>query len=226
MQELLIRLGVFIAFHILPAIGPLRRFLVKALGSRIYTVLYSALSVALLVWVGDAYIHADSELLWPMWAWTRWVPAVAMVPACVLLVGSLTHSNPLSVGVKADIFDPRRPGIVSVTRHPLMWAFVLWAFAHMAPNGDSTSVVMFGFFVLLGLAGPKILDAKKRRQLGAEKWTEWAAATSNIPFWAALRGRTKIDWKPIIWGPGIGGLVLYVILMGAHPFIIGLSPLP
>lgn len=226
MEALLTSLGAFVAFHIVPAIGPLRRFLVGAMGRVMYTVIYSAVSLGLLVWVGFAYSEAAYVELWPRAEWAIWVPVVLMYPACALLMGSLVQANPLSVAVKTDSFNPESPGIVSVTRHPLMWALVFWSTAHMVVNGDQASILMFGLFAVFGGMGPKIIDAKKRRQLGAQEWAKLAEPTSSFPFWAALRGRTKVDWQGAACAPGLGGLVLYAILLGAHPFVIGVSPLP
>ena len=231
METLLITIAVFIAFHMVPAIGPIRRGLISVVGQVPYIVGYSMLSLGLLGWVGVAYAEADYVELWQQATWMRWVPLVLMYPACALLVGSLAHANPLSVefragGLRGDPFNPEKPGIVSVTRHPLMWSFVLWAVAHMVPNGDVASLLMFGLFALLGLAGPKILDAKAKRKLGAEKWAELSGPTSNVPFIAILKGSIPADWGNVFCQPAIGGMILYAVLMGGHIFVIGASPLP
>jgi len=226
METLLLTIGVFIAFHIVPAIGPVRRGLIKVLGKAPYIVGYSMISLGLLGWVGIAYSEAEYVELWAQAEWMRWVPLVAMYPACVFLVGTLVHANPLSVGVRGDRFDPEEPGIVSVTRHPLMWSLLLWSGAHIVPNGDLASVLMFGLFTLLGAFGPMSLDAKARRQLGAERWAELAGPTSNVPFAAALLGRTKVDWGMVLCRPTIGGMILYAVLLGGHFYAIGVDPLP
>ena len=60
------------------------------------------------------------------------------------------------------------PGIAGITRHPLLWAFTLWALAHMAPNGDLAHVLLFGLFAVFGIAGMSALDRRKRKQWGAD----------------------------------------------------------
>ena len=226
MDNLLFTIGVFIAFHVIPALPPLRAFLVRVLGLKLYIAFYSVVSIGLLILVGMAYAEADYVQLWDQAYWMRWVPLVLMYPACVFLVGSLVNANPLSVGVRGDDFDPEKPGIVSVTRHPMIWAFLLWSVAHIVPNGDLASVALFGLFALLSLGGFWSLDAKKRRQLGAEKWVKLAGPTSIVPFYAALRGKTQVHWGVVLCQPTIGGLVLYAILMGGHYVIGGVDPLP
>jgi len=226
MVDLLLTIGVFIAFHLIPAIGPVRRFLLRAMGLRMYIGLYSAVSVGLLILVSVAYANADSDILWPQWPWTRWVPVVVMPFASLLMVSTLSEPNPFSVGVKADRFDAEHPGIVSITRHPLIWALGLWAVAHLAPNGDSASVVLFGLFAVLAFVGPWSLDLKKRREMGIDEWRRRTAATSSIPFWAILRGRTRLDLR------GIGAVriaiawLIYAALLLGHELVIGVSPFP
>lgn len=226
MAELFSALGVFIAFHIIPALGPVRRGLVSVLGKPMYIVSYSILSIAILVWVGLAYANANSDILWPQWAWTRWVPLLTMPLAILFLISSLSEPNPLSVGVKADKFDLDRPGIVSITRHPLTWGLAVWALAHLAPNGDEASLVLFGLFAVLALVGPWSLDQKMRRDLGPDEWQRLSAATSSVPFWAILRGRTRLDVAGIGWRRVVLALLIYGAFLMTHEFFIGVSPLP
>ncbi len=231
MSNLLLSLGVFIAFHAIPAASPVRRALIGKVGKTAYIAGYFVVSIALLTWVGVAYGAADTSMLWPQWPWTRWVPVLVMPVACIFLVGGLTQPNPLSIGplsinVKAAKFDPARAGLVSITRHPAIWALILWGLAHIVPNGNTASVLLFGLFVVLSALGPLSLDAKARRVLGIEEWKKLAGPTSNIPFLAILAGRTALDWRGIGWRPVVGGLTLYGVLLIAHPYVIGVSPLP
>ena len=226
MTELLISLSVFIAFHVVPAIAPVRRALISTVGLGIYIVGYSLLSVALLVWVSWAYMNADTTVLWSQWPWTRWVPVLVMPVSCLMLVSTLSEPNALSVGVKADRFDPARPGIVSITRHPLIWALALWALAHLAPNGDTASLLLFGLFAALALFGPWSLDRKKRRDMGMAQWQRLAQFTSSVPFWAIVRGCAQLDWRGIGWRRALAAGALYLAVLLGHEWTIGVSPFP
>jgi uncharacterized membrane protein len=230
MIELLAALLVFIVFHAIPAIGPVRRTLVTKLGMGVYIVGYSGLSILVLTWVVMAYGNADTDVVWPQWPWTRWVPLLTMPWACLFLVATFSEPNPLSVsgavGVKAKPFDPAHPGTVSITRHPLIWALLLWSGAHLLPNGDTASIALFGLFAALALMGPKSLDTKKRHELGDAEWQRLSAQTSTVPFWAIVQGKTRLDLKGIGLSRIAIALALYATLLALHPWVIGISPLP
>ena len=153
MADLLTTIAIFILAHMVPAVAPLRRALVSLLGRRTYIVGFSLISLGLLGWVGVAYFEAPYVELWAQEPWMRWAPVVLMAPACIFLVAVFTHPNPLSVALRSQPFDPSRPGIVAVTRHPLLWALVLWASGHAVVNGDAASLIVFGLFAVLGAGG-------------------------------------------------------------------------
>lgn len=217
--------AVFVASHALPALKPLRRGLTDSLGEGLYITLYSTATLAVLVWLGFAYAAAPYVEAWPAADGLRWVPVVVMPVACIFLVAGVTSGNPFSLGAGAGGYDAARPGIVSVTRHPVLWALILWAAAHLPPNGDVASLILFGLFVVSALAGPPSLDAKRRGRLGDDAWTKLAAATSNVPFVAILKGRAALDLTGIGAWRLIGGGVLYLALLLAHAPVIGVVAL-
>ncbi|CAK0766055.1 NnrU family protein [uncultured Gammaproteobacteria bacterium] len=225
--EFWLALALFLAAHSIPAAPGLRRWLVAVLGERLYLGLYSLLSLALLVWLIAAAVKAPVVPLWPVLDWAPWVPVLVMPLAAVLMVSGLTAPNPLSVSFALGVpFDPERPGIVAVTRHPVLWGFGLWAAAHILPNGTLTKVIMFGLFAAFAFAGMALVDFKQRLRLGAEAWRRLAAPTAIVPFAAVVAGRIRLR------GPGLEGwrialaLLGYGALLALHLPVIGRWPLP
>jgi len=213
MSELISAITAFILSHAIPAVPPLRAYLIRAMGFGMYVTLYSMISLAVLVWLGLAYANAPFVEVWEFRAWTRWLTLSLMVPSCYLLVVGLFSANPLSLSlIPAQRFDPGRPGIVGLIRHPVIVSIGLWALAHMAPNGDLASLLMFSLLLLAGLAGPRSLDAKRRAKLGAQQWAALAHGETS------LKGLT-------VW-PLAGATVLYAALYLAHEWVIGVPPLP
>ncbi len=214
MIELIAAIIVFILTHVIPAYGSVRQSLIKLFGKRLYIMLYSGLSLGVVIWLGLAFIDAPYIELWGQPLWTRWLPILGMPVVCVLFMGGFLSTNPLSLSIGKQPFDPERPGLIGLSRHPVMIAFILWALIHLAPNGDVSSLLLFGLLAGLCLYGPYTIDKRKKRLLGEEEWHRLAASKGNF------RGRNG-------WTAGIfGGAALYLLLLWTHESVIGVSPYP
>lgn len=224
--ELWLALALFLASHSIPAVPAIRRSLVARMGEPVYLIGYSLLSLAILAWLIIAALRAPYLELWPVTLWSRWVPVLTMPLVCLLLVAGVSSANPLSFGALPRHFDPARPGIVAITRHPVLWAVTLWAAAHLPPNGHVAAVLAFGLFSGFGLMGNAIVDGKIRRHLGAETWQRLATGTSAVPFVALWRKQAHFRWRDIgVWRLG-AALALYALVLILHESLFGVSPLP
>lgn len=202
----------------------MRRKLTTVLGERLYLGLYSAVSLGALIWLGLAYAAAPYVEAWPPMPAMQWAPVIVMPFACILVVAGLTSRNPFSLGAGSAGYDAARPGIVSLTRHPVLWGLALWALAHVPPNGDAALLVLFGLFAAAAIAGPPSLDAKRRARMGPDAWSDIAGPTSNVPLRAVLAGRARVDWAGVGAWRLVGGIVLYLLLYLAHAPVIGVAP--
>jgi len=218
--HLLLATVAFLALHVFPS-TPLRAHAVKALGEGPYLGLFSLLSAAGLVWMAVAYGRTPMDALWPA---QHFVPVYVLPFAFVLLSCGLLARNPTLAG-QAGVLkhgDAAR-GILRITRHPVMWAIMLWAGAHMLAIGSIRSAVLFGGLLLLAAAGTMLQDARKAKALG-DDWERFAASTSNLPFLAIAQGRTKLAWKEIGWWRPAAGLVLFGVVLYFHPWLFGYRP--
>ena len=215
----------FVVSHIVLAGGPLRAALVKSIGENAFRGLFSAVAIAALVWLALAYAGAPYVELWPETIWARHVPLVVMPFAAILVVCGLTTRNATAIGGGAiDEANPT-PGIMKVTRHPFLWGVALWALAHIAPNGDAASLMLFGAIAILSFAGMAGIDRKRARALGAA-WGPVLLGSSVLPFGAMLSGRAKLRFGEIGAWRILAGVALYVALVYAHTPVIGKSPMP
>jgi uncharacterized membrane protein len=215
--------SAFVGGHLLLSWGPLRGRLVGAIGEQAFATAYSTLALAGLVWLGFAYGRAPYVELWPQAAWTWAVPIVVMPVALLLAVCGLSQYNPTVVQQnfrRADK-DPA-PGILKVTRHPVMWAFGLWALAHILPNGDLASLVLFGALAFLALVGTQAIEAKRRAR-DPEGFARFAAATSNLPLAAIVSGRATLALSDIGWARIAIATVLYIAILHGHRWIAGVA---
>lgn len=214
---------LFTGGHFLLSSPWLRPRLVTRLGEKGFLALYSLLMLLFFAWLLFSYARAPFIALWNPPAGMRHLALTLMPLATILLIGSLSPRNPTSVGAKPERLGTPA-GIYAVTRHPMLWAFTLWALAHLAANGDAASVILFGSLLLLALPGTFVIDAKIRHR-DRSGWAALTAHTSNIPLTALLQRRVRLRAKALAV-PVVGGLLLYAVLLWAHPYLFGVSPLP
>lgn len=217
MTALLAATAVFLLTHFVSS-TPLRPVLVKALGEWPYRGLYSLVALAAFAWMAWAYVNAPRE---PLWIGLRFLPVVVMPFAFVLLACGYWR-NPTMVGadrlLKSD--DPAR-GMIRITRHPIMWALMLWSGAHVLARGDLKSIIFFGGFFILAALGTLSIDSRKKSN---PDWARFAAVTSNLPFAAIVQGRNRIVWREIGWLRPLAGVALFAAFFAAHGWLFGARP--
>jgi uncharacterized membrane protein len=105
---------------------------IARIGEKPWKGIYAVASIAgfvLMVW---GYGQARQQMpLWDPPAAMRYVTAVLMLPAFVLLVAPYVPRN----GIKARL------------HHPQILSVKLWAFAHLLSNGNLADVLLFGGFL-------------------------------------------------------------------------------
>jgi uncharacterized membrane protein len=226
-EALFLAVVAFVGGHFLLGLPSVRAALVERIGEPPFKGLFALTSAAAFTWMLLAYGAAPRVELWPSPAWIFWVPNIVLPISAILLVCGYTGANPTAVGQEAVLSDDPRVarGIVTVTRHPTLWAIGLWSLSHLIANGDSASVLLFGGLAVLSFGGMTAIDTKKRAVLGAA-WGPFELTTSVVPFLAILQGRTGFDWAGIGLFRVAGGILLWAVLWIAHVFIIGVSPSP
>lgn len=225
MTEFLAAIVVFVVAHVVLPVPAIRSPLIRLAGRRGYLLGYSLLSIGLIAWVVIAARRAPYTPLWALQPWHALVLIVLMPVAAWLLIGGLAEPNPLSISLRSTT-DASVGPVARITRHPVLWAFVLWAGGHTIANGDLVSLIMFGGLTLLAIAGFPLVDRRARRRLGAARWTELAHATSIIPFAAVAAGRARFVWtlSATLWAiVALGGSIWFAV--DGHARLIGLDPL-
>lgn len=227
MIQLVIATVLFLALHFGLAAPPVRSRIIAVTGEMPYRGLFSLAATVLIVWVALGYRGAPYVGLWAPAAWQHWLAIILMLPATILIVCGMTQPNPTAVGggeLPPQGSDMAR-GALRVTRHPMMWGFGLWGIVHAIANGHLAGLILFGGMTILALAGTLAIDAKHALR-DAERWRDFAAATSNLPFAAIIAGRQKLPFGEVApWRPA-AGVLLWIALMALHPYVIGVSVLP
>jgi len=127
---MILGLAVFIGAHAFTTLRASRAAVVARLGEGTYKVVYSIVSLIGLVLIcwGFARYRATGWIdVWYPPAWTRHIVVTLMWPASICLVAAYVPGD-----------------IKRVLKHPMLVAIKLWAFAHLAANGDLGSIILFG----------------------------------------------------------------------------------
>ncbi len=222
MALLVILALLWIGVHLGIAGTSARNAAVARLGEAGFRGAFSVFSVLTLVALVFAYRSSPYDPVWFAPDWLRWILVFVMLPASVLFVASVARPNPTAVGGERAVAQPAR-GITRLTRHPMLWAFALWAGVHVLGNGDVASIVFFGAFLITAVAGMPSIDAKLAAR-DPVHWRELASVTSIVPGGAILGGRNRLVASEIGWVVPVVGVVLWLVLLFGHRHIIGIAP--
>ena len=156
-------------------------------GERVWQGVYAVLAVVgfvLIVW-GYGLARQEPLVVYSPPAWLRHVAMLLLVPVFPLLLAA---------------YLPGR--IQAATKHPMLAATKLWAFAHLLANGMLADVLLFGAF--LAWAVVDRISMKRR-----------------VP--RAVPGAPPSKANDVI--AVVGGLALYVaFVFWLHTWLIGVAP--
>jgi len=215
---------IWIGVHLGIAGSGVREAVAGRVGERGFRIRFSLLSIAALVFLIVSFNRADTAPLWFAPDWLRWLLVLAMLPAFMLFVGSLTTPNPTMLGGEREA-QRGVVGVQRITRHPMLWSFAIWAAVHVIGNGDTAAIIFFGAFLITALAGMPSIDAKLKRRDPA-RWAGIAGASSILPFAAIAQGRNRLDLREIGWPVWAGGPALWVVLLAVHHPLFGVTSVP
>lgn len=213
----------FVGLHVLMSSRPVRTPLVAKLGKG-FAGLYAVIIGVTFVGIVLGFRASPFAEVWTSPRWARWAPVLVM-PIAIWFIGAgnAARGPTMTGGKMANDASPS--GILRITRHPALTGFSLWALAHLAANGELRAVMVFVTILALSLIGMFHIDARRTAEHG-EAWQRYAAQTSRFPFAAILSGRTRMVGSELKVRSVVVALVLYVLFVGAHPYVIGAWPLP
>lgn len=218
--NLIMAVAAFVGTHLILS-HPLRAPLVAKFGPSGFLGAYSVIGLATFGWVIRARLAVTDDP--PMWVAGRglWdMATLLMLFASVLLAGSLV-GNPAAPDPRGDTGPIRNAtGVYAITRHPMLWAFLIWAVVHMVLWGSRANLVVSGGILLLALVGMIGQDAKKLALQGG-RWSDWMNRTSLVPFAGQLTGRVRWRAAKPGWGTFLAGVAIFLGATWAHPMLGG-----
>lgn len=149
MALLILGLAIFLGTHAFTmARGP-RAMLIARIGEGPYKILYSVLSFAGLVLIGQGYgaYRRDGWIdVWYPPVWTRHLALLLVLAAFICFVAAYI------------------PGRIKTTlKHPMLAGVKIWALSHLLSNGDLGSILLFGS--ILAWAVMARISAKRRNEV-------------------------------------------------------------
>ena len=151
MLLLIVGLILFIGIHLLPVFSRVRTALAEKTGTNGYRGVFSIVALiglVLIVWgYGQAH-ETGVVVLYETPHFFRHITHLLMIPVFILLVSAYAHGR-----------------ITEKVRHPMIAAVKIWAFAHLLPNGDLASVILFGCFLAWAVVAR--ISMSRREKAGA-----------------------------------------------------------
>jgi uncharacterized membrane protein len=173
---------LFVGVHLMIGVRSGRQKLENRFGRwglRVFVALGSIVGLAMMA---QGYAVARFYPGWMPLSWGHELAAVLMPVASILLIAAYLPCN-----------------IKRLTAHPMLWAVVLWAVAHLIVRGDWASLVLFGGLGLYALVAMGL---------------------------AWMRGQRPRTGPQQVWADGVaigGGLAVYAGLLISHPILFGVS---
>ncbi|MGO9419222.1 NnrU family protein [Roseiarcus sp.] len=149
--------------------------------------LLSLIGLVMIIW-GFGEARWTAPILWAPPFWTSHIAVLLMLISMILLAAYLLKTSHIAVAV----------------HHPMLWAVVIWAVAHLLANGSAADLVLFGAFLVWSLLDLSANYARDRAK----------AIAYPAPNWGATIGAVVIGI--VVWGLLIGGL---------HLWLFGVAPL-
>lgn len=216
----------FVGLHLLLSSANVRKKLVAKLGAGKFSALYSVCAAIGLIGMIVAYRGAPYLEMWLPPRAFRWAPVLVMPVSLLLLIAGFSTKSATTVGTADAAGDPDAArGIFTITRHPALWGFALWAGAHLLANGELRAILVFVAILVLAVAGMVHIDRRRAAALG-DTWEGYRAKTSLVPFGAIIRRRARLDLRGIGFVRLLAAAFVYVAILHMHALVIGASPMP
>ncbi|MDP8919268.1 MAG: NnrU family protein [Pseudomonadota bacterium] len=193
MTLLVLGLILFLGTHAFSMARSRRAEVVGRMGEGAYKGLYSLLSLAGVVLISIGYGQYRAGGYIPVWdppVWTRHLALLLVLLAFICFVAAYLPGH-----IKARL------------KHPMLAGVKIWALAHLLANGDLGSILLFGSFLVWGVAAR---ISVKRRDVAAQHGG--TAAPAGI--------------RNDVLAVAIGTIVYVAFVFWLHPWLIGVPVLP
>lgn len=216
--HLIIAASVFVLTHMILAHPPVRGRLIARLGRGPYRGLFALVAFASAIWLCLAYARAPDVRLWESGPLPLVVATIGGLTALFLIVASIKTPSPTAGQAATIAGEFPVVGVGRITRNPQLWGIGTWAVTHLIGTGTAAGTILFGAYAALAIAGSYHLDARAAATEG-ERWSRFAAQTSNTPFVALLSGRTRWVKGEVRPSAITVAVLIALVLVVVHPLL-------
>lgn len=187
--------------------------LVGRTGGFLTQYVVSILTVSLALF---AALQAPRDMVWSANMFVT-VMSGLMVFLGTGLIAFGTHiANPFSVFRKQADFSPDRPGILAITRHPVLWGISTSALGLLFMNGQMSMIAFFGVLSLFVAMIAISLEKRRKALSDPDQWREASLNTSFVPnllsvpkaFSTAALSVREVAVRIVIWFLLMAALIL------------------
>lgn len=187
MTWLISGIALFAVLHLSAAAVPaLRDYLRTMFGPNTYRAVFSVAAVTAIVLIVLGWRSTVPIAVYAPPAWGVTLAFLLMFAAVFLFGAAHAKTN-----------------IKRFVRHPQLTSILLWSLAHVASNGDSRSLILFGSFGLWAALEMVLINRRDGEWQKPER-----ATPKNEAIGAAI------------------STVIFLVLIALHPYFAGVSPLP
>lgn len=187
MTWLIAGIALFTLLHLMSSLMPgVRRHLNSTMGEKAYRGVYSGLVIVAFVILVIGWRSAQPIAVYAPPAWGQSLAFFLMFVSVVLFGASHGKTN-----------------IKRLIRHPQLAAVILWSVAHLASNGESRSLVLFGSMGVWALLEIALINRRDG---------EWVRPPRSTRRGELITAAISVT--------------VFLVLIALHPYFAGVSPLP
>ena len=194
MTLLILGLVIFLGMHLVRVVAPgFRAGIIESRGKGTWMGLYTIVSLVglCLIIYGFGQARGETGMLYDPPIFLRHIALLLMLVAFIVLAAGFLPAGRIAVALK----------------HPQVLSIKIWALAHLLANGETSSVLLFGSFLVWAVI---LRISLKRRERAGEKVLPVFKSTRNDVL-AVLIG--LVAFVLFVWK-------LHELLIGVQPVVL------
>ena len=175
---------LFFSIHMLPFFPEYRTQLIEKLDNDtidtevMYKIIFSVISLLGLILVGIGKGSIEFISLWDIPELFRYIAVVLILTSFILMVAAYPPNN-----------------IKRYVPHPMLTGIIIWGVTHMIVNGDVTSLILFGSFVIYSVVAIKLTNRREQDKSSEQDAQESVPVVKDV----VVVGIAMLGFLLVLW---------------------------